>query len=121
MPTRDQIYAAQIFRQVSTVSEADRKKYGSMAHKLPILIRTAGLAQALGFLDARGNDAQARLLQHLAEVLGFDKATLLARSREAPLTDYMRLTRQAMAALIWYKRFAQSVLQVEQGEEESDT
>jgi len=111
MLTRDQRYAEQIYQQVSQVPEAERQKYGSMAHKLPVLIRTAGLAQALAFVDSRGSDEQKRLLEHLAAVVNEPK--LLERSRTAELADYMRLTRNVLAALVWYKRFAQSVLDVD--------
>lgn len=112
--TRNQRYAAQIFGQISRLPKAQHEKYGSMAHKLPVLVRTAGLAQALAFVESRGSDEQKRLLDHLAEVVGAgNQQTLVERSRKAELPEYMRLTRNALAALDWYKRFAQSVLGVE--------
>lgn len=118
MQTRDQKLAGPIFEQVSSLPEADHQKYGSMAHKLPILIRTAGLVQALAFVEARGSEAQHKLLDHLAEVGDFEnRAALLQKSRSASLDEYMQLTQQMLAALLWYKRFAQSVLGVEQGSE----
>lgn len=98
------------------------KPYGSMAHQLPVLVRSAGLAQALAFVDARGSDLQKRLLDHLADVV-IDKgksertgAALVTASRKADLTAYMIMTERVLAALIWYKRFAQSVLDVAHGE-----
>lgn len=121
MQTRNQRYAAHIFEQVIQVPEAERRKYGSMAHRLPVLIRTAGLAQALAFADARGKNPGKRLLGDIAAVLRFkDKDELLKRSREAELPEYMRLTRDVLAALAWYKRFAQSVLGVEAGADEEE-
>lgn len=117
--TRNQEYAAQIFTQVGQLaqaSEAERKKYGSLAHRLPVLIRTAGLAQALAFVEARGGEAGKKLLAHIAAVIKEEE--LLARSRTAELAEYMRLTRTVLAALVWYKRFAQSVLGVEAGADE---
>ena len=117
MLTRTQQYAAQIFEQVSHVTDAERQKYGSMAHKLPVLIRTAGLAQALAFVDSRGSDEQRQLLEHIAQVVS--EEDLLRRSRESELADYMRLTRNVLAALVWYKRFAQSVLHVELGADDA--
>lgn len=121
MQTREQQYAARIFEQVKGLPEGDWKKYGTMAHKLPVLVRTAGLVQALSFVEARGHDAQKQLLAHLAETVGEnDKATLLASARTNDLNDYMRLTQKVMAALLWYKRFAQSVLGVDASEEIPD-
>ncbi|MDQ2809290.1 MAG: type III-B CRISPR module-associated protein Cmr5 [Chloroflexota bacterium] len=130
MRTREQEYAVAVFKRVDKVKKdhppKDGKgdpyltKYGSMAHKLPVLIRTAGLAQALAFVytreEKRGGEIGPlhQLLNDLAEVvLGEnDGAKLAKRSREAQLGVYMRLTEQALAALVWYKRFAESVLDV---------
>lgn len=123
MLTRHQSYAARIFEQVNELrectewTEKERKKYGSMAHRLPVLIRKAGLAQALAFVEARCGTEGQRLLDHLAVVIGEKtRSELLCRSRTASLPDYMHLTRQVLAALFWYKRFAQSVLNVEAGD-----
>lgn len=121
MLTRNQKHAVQIFDQVDEFREepeTKRNKYGSMAHRLPALIRTAGLAQALAFVAARGTDEQKRLLDHIASVVGLPNGvSLLERSRTAELSDYMRLTREVLPALNWYKRFAQSVLGVEVDDE----
>lgn len=112
--TRDQHYAAAVYACVGVVAKADKAAYGSMAHKLPVLIRTAGLAQALSFVDARSQNGQKNLLKDLAQVMGFaEPVFLLERSREAGLREYMRLTREALTALLWFKRFAQSLLDVD--------
>lgn len=118
MQTRDQRYAAKIFRQVSDdVAPSEKDAYGSMAHKLPVLIRTAGLTQALEFVEARGKPAHKKLLEHLAgAVLGDGQGRQVLRERSrttTQLSEYMRLTHEALAALLWYKRFAQSVLGVD--------
>ena len=115
MATRDQVRAAQIYNQVKEVPQGDRKKYGGMAHKLPVLVRSAGLAQALEFVNSRGDNAARKLLGDLAKVVGTQSDThdvLLGNSRTFELYDYMWLTREVLAALLWYKRFAQSVLGV---------
>jgi CRISPR-associated protein Cmr5 len=127
MHTRDQIYAKDAYdhvKQVQGWKEAERNRYGALAHKLPVLIRTAGLVQALTFLDAKAKDEQEKqgqqspnayrqLLTDLAQTMKKDtKDALLERAREAELTEYTLLTRQALAVLLWYKRFAQSLLDV---------
>ena len=112
MRTKAQEYASRIFPQVSGMSDAGqqaRAKYGSMAHKLPV--RTAGLAQALGFVESRGTPEQKKLIQHISEAIGVPD--MCERSRKAELHEYMALTSNAMAALVWYKRFATSVLGVQ--------
>jgi len=117
MLTRDQQYSIEAYKKVMAIKEkpeADVKAYGSMSHKLPILIRTAGLSQALAFADARGKEAQRTLLEDLAQTIGQkSKETFLHNARQAPLKEYMFLTRQSLDALLWYKRFAQSILHVD--------
>ncbi|TMC18976.1 MAG: type III-B CRISPR module-associated protein Cmr5 [Chloroflexi bacterium] len=115
MQTLDQQYSASAYEQVLSIKkEKDYKKYGAMAHKLPVLIHTAGLVQALEFVNSRGEPIQRRLLEHLAVTLGQENAqTLLQTVKSAPLSRYIRLTRQMLAALLWYKRFAQSILEVD--------
>ena len=117
MQTRDQKYAIDVYKRVEKIEEKDRKSYGAVAHKLPILIRTAGLAQALAFVEARGKEPQNRLLSDLAKTVGkSNKGDLLDRARKADLSEYIHLTQQVLAALLWYKRFAQSVLGVDASE-----
>ena len=122
MQTRDQRYAVAVYEQVTKIkrkyAEGEQyKKYGAISHKLPILIHTAGLIQALAFVESRGQDIQKLLLADLNATLGLnDSPTLLERVRSAELGEYMRLTQQIMAALLWYKRFAQSVLDVDASE-----
>jgi CRISPR-associated protein Cmr5 len=116
MQTREQVYATAVYELVSRVgvtNKEDKAKYGSMAHKLPVLIRSAGLTQALVFVATR-SDAQKNLLPDLATVLGFTHQNdLLKAARTADLPGYMLLTEHALAALLWFKRYAQSVLEVD--------
>jgi CRISPR-associated protein Cmr5 len=119
--TRDQKYATIVYSQVYNIKnnhqEQEYKKYGAMAHKLPVLIYTAGLAQALEFINTRGKGLQKQLLQHIAATVGQEDAqALLDHMRKLQLSEYMCLTQQILAALLWYKRFAQSILGVEASE-----
>jgi CRISPR-associated protein Cmr5 len=139
MQTRSQRYASVVHKQVSDIAEKydsdekdkekDKEKarfkqqYGSMAQKLPVLIQTSGLAQALEFVNTRDKqDGKERekphllLLHHIAEVVGMSSQELLDTSRTAELSTYMHLTQQVLASLLWYKRFAKSVLNVDQAE-----
>ena len=112
--TRDQRFARQAYEHVTQVKQLGKEKadqYGGMALKLSFLIRSAGLAQALAFVDARGKDSQTPLLEHLADTVGV--SNLLKLSREVDLRGYMRLTRDVLDALIWYRRFAQSILDID--------
>lgn len=125
MATLNQHFATNAYQQVTEFKEShkeDKKaqsKYGTMAHKLPILVRTSGLVQAVAFVQTRGNEYQKLLLAHLAETLGYDGVgTFADDTRRDNLQDYMLLTRRVLAALLWYKRFAESVLDVLPGDED---
>ncbi len=125
MQTLQQKYADAIYRRIQDVKtsypdEKKRKEYGALALKLPVLVRQAGLVQALTFVAARQRDAhKRRILDDLAQVLGEGSGEdLLEQAREAPLVKYMYLTQRVLWALEWFKRFAQSELKVEPGEGE---
>jgi len=119
MKTLEQELASKIYIQVKAFGDEhpkeslERNKYGAMSYKLPILVRTAGLVQALSFVDSRGQPPHHKLLEHLAQVVvENDKKTFLDKSRKSDLQEYTYLTLKTMLALKWYKRFAQSVLEV---------
>lgn len=120
MQSREQQYAAEIYKQISDYpgrlpeDSVERKRYGAMAHNLPILVRQAGLVQALAFVQSRDKKPYNKLLDHLAQTVGEGASdNLLDYSRRAELSEYIYLTERVMLALKWYKRFAQSVLKVE--------
>jgi CRISPR-associated protein Cmr5 len=123
MKTLEQELAEKVYHKVvAHEGQPDAKKYGSMAHKLPILIRTAGLAEALAFVESRGKDPLDALLDDLARVVSNQsRKDFVAQSRSADLQDYIYLTRRTMLALKWFKRFAQSMLGVDATEEGDNT
>ena len=117
MQTRDQKYATIVFKQVK---DEVAEKGGSVFQPLMVrwrsdyrvLIRSAGLAQAVAFVQARHKPEtpQRKLLDHLS--IAVNTEDLAHESRiTTQLSEYMRLTHEVMAALVWYKRFAQSVLE----------
>jgi CRISPR-associated protein Cmr5 len=123
MKTRSQEFAETVYHKVKTIKDrkdnkgkedkAFRLKYGSMSHKLPILIRSAGLVQALEFVASRKEEALDALLDHLAQIVGSPSGSLLRdEARKADLLGYMRLTNRSLDALTWFKRFAESVLEI---------
>jgi CRISPR-associated protein Cmr5 len=136
MKTLDQVFAKKVYDVVAEYATNNpegskrRKQYGSMAHRLPVLVHTAGLVQALAFVDDKGSDGQKDLLKDLADVIGLcpeETATptghpatpcdsvnaLLEQSRTSDFQEYRFLTQQVAVALSWFKRYAQSVLKIE--------
>ena len=105
--TREQECAATIYTQVEGVKadgKQDREDYRNMSEKLPVLIRSAGLVQALHFAYTR-NEGSKKLIDHLKQTLG--NLNLLDDSRTKPISDYIYLTEICLLALKWYKRFSE--------------
>lgn len=130
--------ALRCLRAVSALPAAAREDYKARAENFPALLLHAGLAQALGFLRAKGGVADdraaenpaagadaavdpspsgspaaayRRYLADLATVLGCaDGDSLLQRAIDAPLADYRLLSRQTLDAAGWLRRFAQAHL-----------
>lgn len=120
MKTLEQEFAELIYPHLADYSthhpegSSERKQYGSMAHRLPVLVHTAGLVQALAFVENRGKGPHKELVDHLADVLGFpNREALLTLSRQAQFHEYRFLTYRVNLALTWFKCFAQSVLKVD--------
>lgn len=129
--------ALRCLHAVSALPVAVRQDYKARAENFPALLLHAGLAQALGFLRAKGGAsddraadtpdtgadaavdpssgspaaAYRRYLADLATVLGLaDGDSLLQRAIDAPLADYRLLSRQTLDAAGWLRRFAQAHL-----------
>jgi CRISPR-associated protein Cmr5 len=115
--------AQTVYLRISLLATKDatfRTRYGSLAHRLPVLIRTAGLAQAIAFVSVRGKDEGQQLLRDVAHSLGMTDEQLATKSRTAPMLEYMRLTQRTLGTLVWYKRFAQTVLGVDAAQAEHE-
>ena len=88
-----------------------------LAHKLPAMILQNGLAQASGFLLAKGGHEHTALLDDLANVMCAANGSAAnggeALHHEVITADTaatMRLTRLALEASAWIKRYVQGVL-----------
>jgi CRISPR type III-B/RAMP module-associated protein Cmr5 len=104
--------------------EADQSKYRSIALKLPVLVHREGLAPALHFVAARGDEPKKLLLAHLARQLAGARlcteqataADLLRYVRELDANGTRLATAEVQRCLCWYKRFAQ--IELKEGKEE---
>lgn len=106
--------------EVSTKSADLAKQYGSLCHQFPLMVLRNGLAQAVAFVWVKSkNDEsspQGLFLQHLSQLTsgatGESPAAFQQRINALDLVQYQRITRKILAASIWYKRFAESLLGV---------
>jgi CRISPR-associated protein Cmr5 len=117
------VLAEKLVTEVEEKPEDVRSRYGNLCHGFPVLVRTAGLCQALAFSKDKstGDGPLARahglILAHVAQVLEVTDGDPLSAVRTAGTLDYMLKTRQVLDAWIYFKRFAVSILKVEAGED----
>lgn len=90
-------------------------KYRTLALNFPSMILQSGLSQAVGFLLAKGKEEHTQLLTHLAELLtGKDDGQALhSHILQANISEYQLLTRKALDAASWLKRYTQALLEKE--------
>ena len=120
MQIRSHQMASSAFNAVEARSASTskaRKEYGALAHKLPGMILQNGMAQATGFFLAKGTAQHIAVLADLLTVLRAAGVTqvnspgdLHQQIINADLATTMRLTRYALDASAWIKRYVQGVL-----------
>ncbi len=114
MKNLNQTLARSVYDRIEAINAAGRddsykKKYGKMTLKLPALVQSAGLLQALAFVENNDEIPPKDLVGDLAAVLVFpSKQDLLNACINSPFGEYRYLTRRSVIALTWFKRFAQS-------------
>jgi len=117
--TRSQRIALCAFERIQAYEERskdDREKYVGFAKRFPSLIHSCGLAQAIAFAAAK---APTGYVDDFSAVVSFDgnftTADLGQRIRAAELPEYLRLSRIALEAAGWLKRYAEAVLEPQKG------
>ncbi|MBI1747852.1 MAG: type III-B CRISPR module-associated protein Cmr5 [Acidobacteria bacterium] len=112
MTTRDQQRAQKAYTRVAArLNQAGEAEYKRFSRSFPALVHTCGLAQAIAYGQVK---APVQYMSDLADIIGLPDAETLARAgREAPLPDYQRYSREALASATWIKRYADAVLRGE--------
>lgn len=112
--TTNQRMARQAFERVAARKPLS-DDYVSFAREFPTLVHSCGLAQASAFALAKGGH-QEQYLGDLAAVLSAvghtqirDAGQLTAQTRTSGVTQYLRLSRDALAAAVWLKRYAEAL------------
>lgn len=126
MQTRSQSLAGTVWQCVDGVASNDwADDYVGLCKRFPLLVLHNGLAQAVGYLlvlegrgKARGTAAK-HLLEDLAPLLlDLPTATVDELRKEVvncELPVYRRLTRRALEASKWFKRFSESRIEERAG------
>lgn len=109
---RSQKYAQRAYGLIQKVKDDNKqvKEYRTLALNFPTMILQSGLAQAIGFLQAKGKEEHMLLLAHIAELLGENKDSLHKKILAADLSHYQLLTRKAIEAASSLKRYTQALL-----------
>jgi CRISPR-associated protein Cmr5 len=102
-----------------------RAAYGRQAKRIPAQIQTNGLGQTLAFLRSKGKgrpDSEHQSLYNdlsswVVVQMGWSNSDLLKKVLENDSATYRRATAEALAYLIWLKRFAEAELPMEDGGE----
>ncbi len=124
MRTQSQEYMEMAAARVSDVEgKTWAKVYGGLCHSFPVLVRTAGLAQAVAYHQSKAaaaGDVNASGPKQAHRRVIEDYEALLPKSKfdiaTAPLSEYMQATRRVLAAGVFYKRFAASILEATAGD-----
>lgn len=111
--TRSQKMAAEAAKKVAGRGKDD--EYRSFAREFPTLVHTCGLAQAVAFAQAKKGHHQ-QYLDDLAAVLaaaGYPVSTGAGlsdylRAQATMAVEYLRISRDAIDAAVWLKRFAEA-------------
>jgi CRISPR-associated protein Cmr5 len=93
------------------------KEYRSFAREFPTLVHQCGLAQAVAFAQAK-KEHQADYVNDLAAVLTAaghanvgDVKALAGQTRALAVTGYVRLSRDALDAAVWLKRYVEALFE----------
>lgn len=106
--TKEQLMAQEAYERVTNRShEENFDDYKSFALSFPSLIHSCGLVQAMAFAEAKKKD---KYIDDLQEVFNTadNAGDLQTESREAHVMEYMRITRHAISAASWIKRYCQA-------------
>lgn len=108
MPTKDQKMAQAAYGCVSNRRGNGFEDYASFAFSFPSLIHSCGLVQAVAFAKAKDRDEYLTDLKTVFNTV--DHTDNLAKdSRDAELAEYTRISRHALAAASWLKRYCQGM------------
>lgn len=121
--SRERQRALKTQAHVKLVPKDEHKPYASLAYQLPVLLRTAGLAQTVAFLASRSNERGKRLTLQLGECLGIernDAGRVFSSIAEAKTGAYIALSAEAVACADWYVRHVQAILKVERTDTEDE-
>jgi CRISPR-associated protein Cmr5 len=116
--TRSQKLAQAAFPPIQgrqkNLKEKELREYTTFAKKFPALIHTCGLAQAVAFALAKKETGYIEDLAAVLNASGHPEVSsaqaLQKQTQEQPLSGYLRLSRDAISAAGWLKRYVEAAV-----------
>lgn len=121
--TRAQNYSKNIYEQFLVIKERpniDENRYGTLCHQFPVMVLQNGLMQGVGYLKGKGEgenqSPEILLLTQIASLFNYtDTESFHTELHNCDISKYQYYTRQVLEMAIWYKRYAESMLEVKSG------
>ena len=109
MAIRSKKYAELAYPLIEKIKGTETEaKYRTLALTFPTMIMQSGLAQAIGFLMAKDEAHHQKMLAHHKTLLNDNN--LNSQGLQSDITTYQQLTRDAIEATSWLKRYTQALL-----------
>ncbi|MBJ6363923.1 type III-B CRISPR module-associated protein Cmr5 [Paenibacillus sp. GCM10012307] len=103
---------------IKSTSLQQQQQYGSLCHRFPSMVMLNGLRLTVTFFSS-DKGMRSQYLDDISRALNVN----LRKQIPDEMDKYRLLTRQVLAASVWYKRYAEAILGVTQSdavEEERD-
>lgn len=117
MRSQSSRYARVALKCVREANKTDyAKEYGRLCLLFPSLVMINGLRMAVAFFQSKSKQGKEyeRFLQDLKNVIDIRDWEIILY--EMTITDYQELTRRTVKAVVWFKRYAETIIQVESTE-----
>ncbi|GGG19974.1 type III-B CRISPR module-associated protein Cmr5 [Paenibacillus aceti] len=124
MKSQDHYYAQTAYNCIKRIenahvqSKANAQEYGRLCHRFPAMVMLNGLRLTVAYFESvNKGEMHQNYIADLGSVLGIQNW-----NEELPeqSSQYRHLTRRALQASVWFKRYAEAILKVEGGEADDD-
>ncbi|WP_048151083.1 type III-B CRISPR module-associated protein Cmr5 [Methanolacinia paynteri] len=114
MQTRQQKRAEIAYSCVSSHNSNDKEEFSRLTKSFPALVHNSGLVQALAFVNAKDKEKESKpgaaYIRYLTKTMQLTgDPGLEERSRTADLIEYQQLSREAIEAATWLKRYSEAI------------
>jgi len=118
MRSRAQHYATVAFGSLEGIDTAsvEASKYGTICREYPSLVMLNGLHLTMCYYLSKrsgSNCAYTKYLEAMAKALELDESWE-KKLRDCPSHEYRLLTKRALDASVWFKRYVEAILKTDE-------